>query len=591
MNAMPNTVKSRFAGMLFGWLRHVENKDAGAPTPAEPRPPASPTPSPSRPDAGGEMELPLQPILEKLPIDLRAKMTKPAAELAHFRIAIPLDQVLPQLATGSVKISFGQLREAVPGLFGLGAEHDSVPVTVPLNEVLSRINPKWFARSSAQKTVGISEDITSPFSSPPRQTAPAATPRPANRPAPFNNPFNNRLSPSPVPASVAPAPSVAPPAPAVAMSAQTISPASPAAEKPARAAAPAPGPIIVPLAALSEHWPDPMRAEIAQLNLAGAHIALPFEMVQSALKRGQAVFLWRVLRAWVKPEPVLAVSVRDNLELSLPLKIIVPLFMAQCVQTARKPQTATPSAEIPDLISLNPRLSSEEPAPTPVAVPAATPVTATPVAIASKPAAPAPSTPTAPVPPVSRAAVPPPATPQQPAAATVPFAPVPSVAREPSAPISRVPATPAAAPQQPVAAPKPAVRMAPAQAAPALEAPVVRRATPAEIIKRAMALPGVAGAILALPDGLSVASQAPEGVDADMLAAFVPQIFDRASQSVTELRMGEMNSLSFTVGGTPWMILRGSMVYFAAFGRAGEALPPVAQLSALAAELDRKKQK
>ncbi len=43
-----------------------------------------------------------------------------------------------------------------------------------------------------------------------------------------------------------------------------------------------------------------------------------------------------------------------------------------------------------------------------------------------------------------------------------------------------------------------------------------------------MALPGVAGVIVALPDGLSVASQAPEGVDADMLAAFVPQILDRA---------------------------------------------------------------
>jgi hypothetical protein len=33
------------------------------------------------------------------------------------------------------------------------------------------------------------------------------------------------------------------------------------------------------------------------------------------------------------------------------------------------------------------------------------------------------------------------------------------------------------------------------------------------------------------------------------------------------------------------------MVYFAAFGRADGALPPAAQLSALAAELDRKKQK
>ena len=133
--------------------------------------------------------------------------------------------------------------------------------------------------------------------------------------------------------------------------------------------------------------------------------------------------------------------------------------------------------------------------------------------------------------------------------------------------------------------------MAAAPVAPAAVTPPVRRATPGEIVRRAMALPGVAGVIVALPDGLSVASQAPEGVDADMLAAFVPQILDRASQSVAELRMGELKSLSFTAGNVPWLIFRGSLIYFAAFGRQGEALPPSAQLEALATELDRKKQK
>jgi len=39
----------------------------------------------------------------------------------------------------------------------------------------------------------------------------------------------------------------------------------------------------------------------------------------------------------------------------------------------------------------------------------------------------------------------------------------------------------------------------------------------------------------------------------------------------------------------PWKIYRVNSVYFAAFGRAGEALP-TAQLALLAAELDRKKQ-
>ncbi len=116
-----------------------------------------------------------------------------------------------------------------------------------------------------------------------------------------------------------------------------------------------------------------------------------------------------------------------------------------------------------------------------------------------------------------------------------------------------------------------------------------RYATPDEIIARAMALPGVVGALVALPDGLKVASQIPSEFNADTLAAFLPQIFDRVSQSTRELRMGTLNNFHFTVGNIPWKIFRVNAVYFAAFGRAGEALPTV-QLAALAAELDRKKQ-
>jgi predicted regulator of Ras-like GTPase activity (Roadblock/LC7/MglB family) len=115
-----------------------------------------------------------------------------------------------------------------------------------------------------------------------------------------------------------------------------------------------------------------------------------------------------------------------------------------------------------------------------------------------------------------------------------------------------------------------------------------RYATPKEIIERAMDLGGVAGAVVALPDGLRVASQVPADLNADTLAAFLPQIFDRVSQSTRELRMGALNNFNFTVGNVPWKIFRVNAVYFAAFGNAGEALPS-AQLAALAAELDRRK--
>ena len=114
-----------------------------------------------------------------------------------------------------------------------------------------------------------------------------------------------------------------------------------------------------------------------------------------------------------------------------------------------------------------------------------------------------------------------------------------------------------------------------------------RQAQPKDVVARAAALPGVAGAVVALPDGLRVASQVPAELNADTLAAFLPQIFERVNQSARELRMGALNNVSFTVGNVPWKIFRVNAVYFAAFGRAGEALP-AAQLAQLAAELDRK---
>ena len=116
---------------------------------------------------------------------------------------------------------------------------------------------------------------------------------------------------------------------------------------------------------------------------------------------------------------------------------------------------------------------------------------------------------------------------------------------------------------------------------------VVKYATPNEIVSRAAALDGVAGALIALPDGLMVASRIPPEFNGDTLAAFLPQIFSKVSQTTKELRMGDLNNLNFTVGNVPWKIFRVNAIFFAAFGRVGEALP-TGPLAALAAELDHK---
>jgi predicted regulator of Ras-like GTPase activity (Roadblock/LC7/MglB family) len=116
---------------------------------------------------------------------------------------------------------------------------------------------------------------------------------------------------------------------------------------------------------------------------------------------------------------------------------------------------------------------------------------------------------------------------------------------------------------------------------------VAKYATPNEVVSRAAGFDGVAGALIALPDGLMVASRLSPDLNGDTLAAFLPQIFGKVSACTKELRMGDLNNLNFTVGNVPWKIFRVNAIFFAAFGKAGEPLP-TGQLAALAGELDHK---
>jgi predicted regulator of Ras-like GTPase activity (Roadblock/LC7/MglB family) len=307
-----------------------------------------------------------------------------------------------------------------------------------------------------------------------------------------------------------------------------------------------PASISAPLAALSEEWPEGLRLEITRSNLSNAQVLLPANLIEPALKRGRVTFTWQNLRSLIKPTPPPA-SVHDGIELELPLKVIAPLFLRRQKAAHRARQATLPPAEIPNLFFGFPQPQAEAPvkAPEPVEAP--------------EPEA---SVPEAPLPQGNHPAL-------KPVDAKLADSNYYIWGETNDAP--RVDDTEYKRSQ------RPATDF------------TSRYATPQEIITRAMALPGVVGAIVALPDGLKVASQIPSGLNADTLAAFLPQIFDRVSQSTKELRMGSLNNFNFTVGNVPWKIFRVNAVYFAAFGCAGEPLPAT-QLAALAAELDRKKQ-
>ena len=571
-----SAVKTKFAGLLRGLLRHFDdNEPVAAKTfeaPLAPPPPAVSAPaSPRLPNAitteapapavstiapvpvapatsapvaakTNGIELPLQPILAGLPMELRAKIIANVST-ATITISVPVEKVLTQLATGSVKISFGELRQLAPRVFAnYGPEHDTKPVGLPLNQILAQLNPALLARRSTQKRVEISDEVASPFDtngeglkiSTEKMKAPPATPPPAE-PVPLSR-FATPVAEKPAqPMPVVPPPAFAPrwTTPATNGGHGNGSNGSNGTHAPSRPggfdlplpAAPVKIPtptgepsIVTPLAALFESWPEALKQEISLLNLENAQVALPVSQIEPALKRGRVVFAWRDLRAWIKNVAV-AVSIHDEVELELPLKVLAPLFFARQKNGAGGQKKISVTEEIPNLF-----FGFPQPASVPTAPPA-------PSAVAA--AVPLPDTNF-----ISRSIQPPTSDSEFKRKGGTDFK--------------------------------------------------SRASTPAEIVARAMQLPGVAGAVIALPDGLKVASQIPAEFNGDTLAAFLPQIYARVNQCSRELRMGDLNNLSFTVGSVPWKIFRVNAVYFAAFGRLNEPLPG-APLAALAVELDHKK--
>jgi len=540
--------------------------------------------APARPSTS-QFELPLASVIANLPTDLRSKLITAPAAGATLRL--PVDAVISQLAFGAVKISFGELRRLATGLFvNASSELDNKPVSLPLQEILLRLNPALLARRTTKK-VEVAEEIVGPFAgrgqgftftTHPLKGAPAAVPTSPAAPEPsaaLVPPIAVRPSAPPPTAppiaqrSITPATPTAPtnPSSGTESSALPISPFSPRSITPAAPgligsnghsnghhtngnghslpAAPAGTQIgiSVTLGELSEKWPDALKQEILRLYLTEAKVALGSVLILPGLKRGRIVMTWRQLRLLAQPGT--APSPNDDQELELPLKVIAPLFMAAQKNAPRAQAKASVSADIPDLFFGFPQPASAPAASAPT-------VLATPAAPSAPPA---PATPL--IPPLPKALEPQPLDTNYYTLAD----------KAGMAAMEEVPPRSVAAPQTDF---------------------TNRQAHPKEVVARAAALNGVAGAVVAMQDGLRVASQVPPELSGDTLAAFLPQIFERVNQSTRELRMGALNNINFTVGNVPWKIFRVNAVYFAAFGRAGEQLPS-AQLAQLAAELDRKK--
>jgi len=172
MSLIAHTAKKKMAGMLQKLLGKLTDAPVGTgQTAAGKGASASPAHSGERPSTlpqktavhanGRLVEMPLQPIIAGLPLELQPRLRQPDA--GARTICVPLEKILAQLASGAVKIPFGELRQAAPELFTGGADRDQVLVSIPLAEVLTRLNPALIMRRREQKLVEVPADVRSPF--------------------------------------------------------------------------------------------------------------------------------------------------------------------------------------------------------------------------------------------------------------------------------------------------------------------------------------------------------------------------------------------------------------------------------------------
>jgi predicted regulator of Ras-like GTPase activity (Roadblock/LC7/MglB family) len=489
---------------------------------------------------GPFLELPLQPIAERLTPALRSRLSR-SPERADI-VKLPLSTALEQLPRDAIKIPFRLLKQGAPPDAFLGTtDVDETLVDVPLAEVLSRLPPTHLARRPAQRRVPVPDGLATVFASrhSPVTAAPCwgtsgkvevstthdelrgsqlmAEPRrplPAARPGPFTG-----AGPALARPSLNHPPVVTPQPPSMPAASSNM---------PRAGASPQPEaePLKVALVSLARNWPDPMRREILATHLA-ASVNLPFAELEAAMKRGKVVFSWKQLRLWMSPKASTALSEHDAVNLELPLAILTPLFLARRSAFA-KPRKASAGHEIPDVFLA--RKTAEQ-----VHTPASPALSATPV--------------------------------EQPASAP---------GTEPAA----VPAPASASIRTGKAPPSSSL------AATQLDKLTAARSSPVptELVQRACQLSGVAGALVATPDGLVIASQLPSSMNAEMAAAFLPQIYSRLGQYTRELKLGDPTQLEMLVGKIPLQIFRTNSTYFAVLGKAAEPLPKL-QLTALATQL------
>jgi len=557
---------------------------AGLRPPALPKPQeADSTPPPEiELDGGGAapvtqgtehfVRLALRPIILALPAALKARVRQPPS--GNAQITVSVDRVLPQLGTGSAKISFGELRQAAPaGIFADLSDQDQAPVELPLNDILSQLPPELLPRRGGQKRIEVPDEVTPIFGPKGEQLTNIRmikeTGRGQSAAAPAAPAPNTIAAPAPPPIASSPRSTVPPP--------PALRPPAAAPPSPARPAGPIPGPALPPppAAPIKPSAPLPSPASLRPAPAAPAPVPSPAPAAQSRTAHPlygskpagipqQPAPLPGTAPAPTRPvvpqEPLviplsslassLPEPVRQALAQSLANDAVLAVPGESVEQGLKRGKVAFAWSELRSMIS--PPLASTTAAEindTVVDLPL--PVIA-PLFLARK----------------------------KPAAAQKKYdvgEDIPDVfqGRGLSPAVTAAAAAAAAPPvEEPAPAPAPAAPASmPKDIGEVFGQPGRKNWTPIEIVQRTSSLTGVAGALIAMQDGLLVAGQLPPGLNGETIAAFIPQMYTRMMQYCKELKFNDSTNLTVLVDSVPLKIFRAGNVYFTVLGRDRDSLP------------------
>jgi predicted regulator of Ras-like GTPase activity (Roadblock/LC7/MglB family) len=568
---------------------------------------------------GDSIVLPFSTILQLVPKELLGK-----ANAGSVKYHLPKATALEQLARGSVKVPFGDLRRAAPpGLFVIsGTTQDSRLVDLPLRDILKQLHPESFARRSSANRLTVPQEVTDLFGSKGerlteirvvdkseikpagpvgRQTAAAPVPEPAAEApaAPIRivapNLAQQLQMPSPAPSAPSiPAPGlkVAPKAPAP-PAAPTLAKAAvqpPASSPPSMSAVPKLPTSPAPSVSISRPATPTLPPNAIKFPAAPAPVPVPASAAAPAAPASTggggtlSVSINTVSQKW--PEAIRAVlqqlGVTDleipNSLIETSLKLGKIEFQWQQVVSWLRPAPAgdvaldqagtvldLPLSVVAPLFLQQSKYKAKQ-----SAVPAGIPDLFSNKGDKLEQEEEEEEE-------------------TEVAAQVVPQAP------RPASPTPRV-AAPALSPAAPeVAVPTPAVGAVPAFIPDRRRAqnlselfgePNKKNWTPNEIVHKTIGMPGITGALIALQDGLLVAGCMPPPWKTETIAAFIPQIFGRLTQYTKELQMGEVRTVSFGVETGTLQIFNAGIIYFGALGKQGDSLP-VEDLTLIASELSR----